>query len=216
MRKLVQVSLLAFMAVLATASSAFGASAPWTANPGSSFSGGVVTLDNTGGSGTSYENANLEIPVQNGDTISFEYFTTDVTCAGGTPRVFIQGGAYNTFDQDPAGPGACGTDSNGDGWFTVTGTISGITNGFAGHTGIVNDNPSDPGTILVRNLTIAGVEVFDDTPAKPTSKSQCKKGGWRELGYRNQGQCIKAYNQARKQARAKARAKAKAKARKAS
>ena len=140
MRKVFQVCLLAIVAVLATAATASAASAPWTANPGSSYSNGVVTLDNDG-TGTSYENTNLEVPVENGDTISFEYARTDVTCAGGVPRVFIQGGAYNTFDADPAGPGACGTDADNDGWFTVTGTVAGITDGFAGYTGIVNDNP---------------------------------------------------------------------------
>jgi len=28
-------------------------------------------------------------------------------------------------------------------------------------------------------------------PVRPTRKSQCKKGGWRQFGFRNQGQCIR-------------------------
>ena len=159
----------------------------WTANS-ASFSGGVVTLVNEG-SGSSYENADLDVPVQNGDTISFDWRSGDVACAGGVPRVFIQGGAYNTFDQDPAGEDACGTDSDGDGWFTVTGTIEGITAGEAGHTGIVNDNPADTGTIQVRNLVIAGERIF-----APTSAEQCKNGGWQGGDYKNQGECVSSFN----------------------
>ena len=111
----------------------------------------------------------------------------DVTCAGGVPRVFIQGGAYNTFDADPAGPGACGTAPDADGWRTVTGTVTGIVDGNAGYTGIVNDNPSDPGTIEVRNLIINGVAVLP-----PTSADQCKKDGWKDYGtmFKNQGDCV--------------------------
>ncbi len=148
-----------------------------------------MTLVNSG-TGTSYENTNLEVPVANGGTISFQWRSDDVTCAGGVPRVFIQGGAYNTFDADPAGPGACGTAPDADGWRTVTGTVSGITNGTAGHTGIVNDNPADPGTIQVRNLIIAGTPVPLGVDS-PTSADQCKKDGWKSYGvFKNQGDCV--------------------------
>jgi hypothetical protein len=121
-----------------------------TANPGSSITSGVVTLDSNAGP-TSYEWSDLAVPVANGDVISFEYNTSDVNCGGGVPRVFIQGGLYNTFDGNPD---QCGTAPDAEGWRTVTGTVSGIVDGTAGYTGIVNDNPADPGTILVRNLTI--------------------------------------------------------------
>ena len=182
---LAALALLSFTAIAAAASG-------WVANPGSSYSGGVVTLDSNAAP-TSYENPSLNVPVQNGDTISFEWRSEDVACAGGVPRVFIQGGAYNTFDQDPAGPGACGTDANNDGWFTVTGTISGATTGPAGYTGIVNDNTlADPGTIQVRNLVIAGVAVL------PISNAEgCKKGGWQADGYKNQGQCVSSFAKAK-------------------
>jgi virginiamycin B lyase len=41
-------------------------------------------------------------------------------------------------------------------------------------------------------LTDAGVVVTDARPPArtPTSKEQCKDGGWRAFGFRNQGQCI--------------------------
>jgi hypothetical protein len=194
MCRVIQVGLVALVAVMATSAIALAAPTGWVAGNGASYEDGVVTLDNVGGAGSSYENPALGVPVKNGDTISFEYRTDDVACAGGTPRVFIQGGAYNTFDQDPAGPGACGTDADNDGWYTVTGTISGITNGTAGYTGIVNDNPSDPGTIQVRNLTINGQAVLL-APA-PTNAQQCKNGGWQAGGYQNQGQCVSSFAKA--------------------
>ena len=160
----------------------------WVANPGASYQNGVLTLNSTGTTaGTSYENQNLNVAVSNGQTISFEY---KGPCGGGAPRVFIQGGAFNTFDPDPNGT-ACGTDTDGDGWFTVTQTITGITNGTAGHTGIVNDNTSNPSTILIRNLVIAGVTV-QLAPA-PRTADQCKNGGWQAGGFRNQGQCVSSF-----------------------
>ena len=178
--------------VLSISSAVSSADEPegWTGN-NATYNDGVVTLVNDG-AGSSYENQDLDIAVENGDTISFEYRTTDVTCAGGTPRVFIQGGDYNTFDQDPAGPGACGTDSDGDGWYTVTGTISGIEDGEAGYTGIVNDNPSDQGTIQVRNLVIAGERVF--LGSAPRNAEECRNGGWQGGDYKNQGECVSSFN----------------------
>jgi len=188
MRKLFQVGLLTMLGVLLTAATAVAAT--WVANPGTSFENGIVTLNSEGQAlGTSYENPDLEVAVSNGDTISFEYRSADVACAGGVPRVFIQGGAFNTFDNDPAGEEACGTDADNDGWFTVTQEITGIVDGTAGHTGIVNDNPADPGTIEVRNLIINGEAVLPQTT--PTNgKKACKKGGWKAQGYKNQGQCV--------------------------
>ena len=188
MRKAVVTVGLAGLALLSVAAIAVAASG-WIANPGSSYSDGVVTLANSGGAGTSYENPNLDVPVEDGDTISFQWRSEDVNCGGGVPRVFIQAGAYNTFDGNPD---ACGTAPDADGWRTVTATISGVTAGPAGHTGIVNDNPSDTGTIQVRNLVINGVSVL------PISNAEgCKKDGWKADGYKNQGQCVSSFAKAK-------------------
>jgi hypothetical protein len=155
---------------------------------GTTVSGGVVTL-NSGfdGDGTSFENPNLNIAVKNGDTISFEY---KGPCGGGAPRVFIQGGAFNTFDPDPNGS-ACGVPI-GDGFFRVTQTITGITAGTAGATGIVNDNISSPSTVMVRNLIIAGTRVMLAT--SPRNANECKNGGFAAGGFRNQGECVSSFN----------------------
>ena len=154
----------------------------WTANPGTTVTDEGVVLDASGTTaGTSYEHTDLAVAVANGDTISFDY---QGLCTAGAPRVFIQGGAYNTWDADPMGA-SCGTDADGDGWFTVTGTVTGIVDGTAGATGIVNDNIANPDSITVRSLTIAGtaVELVADETTEPVARnhgkcvSAAKKGG---------------------------------------
>jgi hypothetical protein len=37
---------------------------------------------------------------------------------------------------------------------------------------------------------VAGDIVIIDTPALPTSKGQCRDGGWQQFGFKNQGECI--------------------------
>jgi hypothetical protein len=45
---------------------------------------------------------------------------------------------------------------------------------------------------LVLEQHIAFTRPCTDFPAVPTTKSQCKKGGWRSFGrFKNQGQCIR-------------------------
>jgi hypothetical protein len=189
-------SAFAFGGLIAASALAFAGPASaqgsgFVAKPGTTVNGGVVTLDSRGQpAGTSFENPNLNVAVQNGDTISFEYMGP---CGGGAPRVFIQGGAFNTFDPDPNGT-ACGTDTDGDGFFTVTQTISGITSGTAGATGIVNDNTANPSVVQVRNLIIGGTRVnLSNGPAAPTNADQCKNGGFKAGGFKNQGECVSSF-----------------------
>jgi hypothetical protein len=46
--------------------------------------------------------------------------------------------------------------------------------------------PVDPGLTLD---PIDGDLVVHDAQAFPTSKDQCKNGGWRQFGFKNQGEC---------------------------
>lgn len=168
--------------------------ATWTANPGASASNGIITLDNTGG-GTSYETMNLDIAVANGDPISFEYRVTSAgdstACSGGTPRVFLQGGRYNTHNGGSLNGGqTCASRTTGpdaDGWYLVTGTIGNLGGATAGHVGLVNDHPGNVRTIEIRNLNIAGVRVFAST------KDECKNDGWVTGAYKNQGDCVSSF-----------------------
>src|SRR5690606_27872604 len=114
---------------------------------------------------------------------------------GGAPRVFIQGGEYNTWDDDPT---QCPGTPVGGGWYELSQTIDGISSGAAGHTGIVNDNTSNPGVVEARNLVIAGEPVL--LANAPQGKDACKKGGWSGLeradgsSFKNQGDCIQYVN----------------------
>lgn len=115
-------------------------------------------------------------------------------CAGGTPRIFIQGGRYNTHDASRNGGVTCANRTSApdaDGWRTVTGTLSNLNASTAGHVGIVNDHQGNIRTMEVRNVRIAGTSLF------ASSADECKKGGWAEAGYRNQGQCVSSFAKAR-------------------
>lgn len=178
------------LAVFGLAGLLFGLAADARANTSSyDPNTGIVTVVNDeGGAGASYEIESSTVPANNGDTLSFQWRSEDVACGGGVPRVFLQGGAYNSFDGNP---GACGTDPDADGWRTVTATISGITDGTAGHIGLVNDNPSDLGTVQFRNVTVNGVSLLPSMA--PQNKEQCKNGGWQNGAYRNQGECVSSF-----------------------
>ena len=45
----------------------------------------------------------------------------------------------------------------------------------------------------IRTGEVTSRVVVDAQPA-PTSKDQCKKGGWTEFGFKNQGQCVSYFN----------------------
>ena len=43
-------------------------------------------------------------------------------------------------------------------------------------------------------ISYQGGGVGEPPPTGPQTKEECKKGGWKEFGFKNQGQCIKAVN----------------------
>jgi hypothetical protein len=48
--------------------------------------------------------------------------------------------------------------------------------------------PANPSTTL---LPISRGDItVHDAPAFPTSKEQCKNGGWRQFGFKNEGRCV--------------------------
>lgn len=47
---------------------------------------------------------------------------------------------------------------------------------------------SGQGNTFLDNLSITSAPT---KPQNPTDKGQCKKGGWRGFGFRNQGQCVR-------------------------
>ena len=142
----------AAVSVIAAGAASAAPATGWTANPGTTVADtGVVTLDsNNTAAGTSLENPNLNIPATNDTVITFQY---SGECYAGGPRVFIQAGAFNTYNNGAN----CGGTAGSDGYRTVTATVTGVSGTTAGYTGIVNDSTGS--VILVRNLTIGGVPV---------------------------------------------------------
>lgn len=192
MKKSLFTAVLGAMLAMGMMGAAVASSHGWMANDGTTYEGGVVTLDNSDGP-TSFEHTDLDVAVANGDAITFEYRVDggDDLCVGGTPRVFIQGGAYNTHDETHNDGFPCELRTSGpddDGWRTVTGTVAGVSTGTAGYTGIVNDNQAHVRVIEVRNLTIGGVSVL-----APLSTEDCKDGGWQHGAFKNQGQCVSSF-----------------------
>ena len=52
------------------------------------------------------------------------------------------------------------------------------------------------GAVLAVAMLLMGTASTAGAATIPESKDACKNGGWQALGYKNQGQCIKAFNQA--------------------
>jgi hypothetical protein len=64
------------------------------------------------------------------------------------------------------------------------------TDTIAGETTSIPGDCSTPTTTL-QQFVGSGDIVVHDAPALPTSKDQCRSGGWRNFpGFRNQGECV--------------------------
>ena len=94
------------------------------------------------------------------------------------------------------GGGCCGGDAGGGHGVGA----SGVTMGRGGGGSSLDpDGGSDPAiTSDSPSITISyrtgGVGEPPPTTEQPQTKEECKKGGWKEFGFKNQGQCIKAVN----------------------
>jgi hypothetical protein len=69
-------------------------------------------------------------------------------------------------------------------------------NDGAGQDRFALDLLSTPALVCTANPSIALTPIFGgditvhDAPPLPTSKDQCKNGGWQQFGFRTQGQCV--------------------------
>jgi hypothetical protein len=65
-----------------------------------------------------------------------------------------------------------------------------------------------PVQVAIATIRYAGQELVKTLerpcqgPKRPTSKAQCKRGGWKQFGFKNQGRCIAFVNRGPKHARA--------------
>lgn len=205
MKKLILMATAATALVLAGTAGA--ALVPWTfvgpgvnCAPTSTFSGGVLHLTKPCSTATN-ASAGATITGVSGQTFTSASFTlaSASQCQGGSPRFNVVTNVTTFFL----------------GCNNVTPTIN--ANGTATYTFTAATIAAAGGQIPVPTGTISSVEVLIDVQGTadlsnitfngqtevpvtggPTSKAQCKNGGWRNFtspSFKNQGQCVKWFEQ---------------------
>jgi hypothetical protein len=192
----------ALVAALALAGTAAAALVPWTfvgagavCSPTSTFSGGVLHLSKPCTTSTN-ASAGATITGASGQTFTSASFTLASTaqCQGGSPRFNIVANGTTFF----LGCNNVTPTINGDG--TATYLFTAATIAAAGGqvpvpTGTISsvDVLIDvQGTADLSQITFNG-ETQVPVAGSPTSKAQCKQGGWKTFttpAFRNQGQCV--------------------------
>ena len=201
MRRLVMTA--AAVAALAFAGSATAALTPWTfVAPGvscpvvSTFSNGVLHLEKNCTTPT-VASAGATISGVAGQTFQSASFTLASTaqCQGGSPRFNVVTTAGTFFlgcnNVTPT------VNANGTATYTFTAaTIAAAGNQVPVPTGTITSVDlliDAQGTADVSNVTVNGqLEV-----PVPTSKAQCKHGGWRTFtapAFKTQGRCVSWFN----------------------
>jgi hypothetical protein len=204
------------LAATAAASGLFTTFGNATVNPD-----GSVTLVSDTSKTPAYGGIDLSVPsglTVNGLTqLSTDYNVTNTDCKGGSPRfqlnvdgknVFVYIGPVPSFTGCATGWQTTGNlITSGEARFDLTqyggpfyGTWADAKSMLGTHaiTGIqlVADAgwafPNGVQTIIVRNVQVNGT-TYELSVGPPTSKDQCKKGGWRQFDnppFKNQGQCV--------------------------
>ena len=122
---------------------------------------------------------------------------------GGVPLIQAPSGSLGLGGNggDEQGGGGGGGYYGGGGGGDRNVGASGVTpaGGGGGGSSLDPDGGSDPTiTSDSPSITISyrtgGVGEPPPTTEQPQTKEECKKGGWKEFGFKNQGQCIKAVN----------------------
>jgi hypothetical protein len=185
---------------LALAGTAAAALVPGVFDPGNTgcpvatFSNGTLHLEKNCPDATN-ASAGADITGLTGQPFTSASFTLASTsqCQGGSPRFNI----FTTTSTFFLGCNNVTPVVNGDG--TATYTFTAATLAAAGQqvptpTGTINSAEvliDIQGTADLTNITVNGVT---EVPAVvPTSKAQCKKGGWKSFTdpkFKNQGQCV--------------------------
>jgi hypothetical protein len=198
MRKLILLATAA--ATLALAGTAAAALVPWTfvgpgvvCSPTSTFSGGVLHLSKPCTTPTN-ASAGATVTGVSGQTFASASFTlaSASQCQGGSPRFNVVANGTTYFlgcnNVTPT------TNANGTATYTFTAaTIAAAGNQVpvpAGTISSVEVLIDVQGTADLSNIAFNGqVQVL----GAPTSKDQCKHGGWKNFAapsFKNQGRCV--------------------------
>jgi hypothetical protein len=187
---------------LALAGTAAAALVPGVFDPGNTgcpvatYANGVLHLEKNCPTPTNAA-AGADITGLGGQAFTSAEFTlaSPAQCQGGSPRFDL----FTTTGTFFLGCNNVTPVVNGDG--SATYTFTAATLAAAGQqvptpTGTINaaDVLIDvQGTADLRNIKVNGTLEVPATSGPPTSKAQCKKGGWKNFtdpSFKNQGQCV--------------------------
>ncbi|HEV8462561.1 MAG TPA: hypothetical protein VGQ38_17815 [Gaiellaceae bacterium] len=204
MKKLILTA--AMVAGLALAGTAAAALTPWTfvgtgvtCSPTSTFSGGVLHLSKPCTTET-VASAGATVTGVSGQTFTSASFTlaNAAQCQGGSPRFNVVANGTTFF----LGCNNVTPTINADGSATYTFTAATIAAG-GGQVPVPTGTISSvdvlidvQGTADLSNITFNG-QLQNVVAGGPTSKAQCKKGGWKSFtnpSFKNQGQCVSWFN----------------------
>jgi hypothetical protein len=190
-----------------------GASAATTTLAYAPF-GGAVGNTLTSDATTAYSGFDFAIPGGSigGSQItnlSADYTVVEGTCTGGSPRYQLNTAGGNIFVYIGDYDSVTGLFNCAEGTNDSTGNLladgaprcdfSQLSGDYYGDCADV-ENYTITGIQLVVDAGWAGDQVFEMFPnvtvqlPDPTSKNQCKNGGYAAFGFENQGQCIKSVN----------------------
>jgi hypothetical protein len=204
MKKLILMA--ATVAALAFAGTAAAALTPWTfvgtgatCSPTSTFSGGVLHLSKPCTTETN-ASAGATVTGVSGQTFTSASFTlaNAAQCQGGSPRFNVVANGTTFF----LGCNNVTPTINADGSATYTFTAATIAAGgnqVAVPTGTISSVEvliDVQGTADLSHITFNG-QAQNVVAGGPTSKGQCKKGGWKSFtnpSFKNQGQCVSWFN----------------------
>ena len=204
MKKLI--SMAAVVAALTLAGTAAAALTPWTfvgagvtCSPTSTFSGGVLHLSKPCTTATN-ASAGATVTGVSGQAFASASFTlaNPAQCQGGSPRFNVVANGTTFFlgcnNVTPT------INANGSATYTFTAaTIAAAGNQVpvpAGTISAVDVLIDVQGTADLSNITFNG-QAQNLVAGGPTSKAQCKKGGWKlftDPSFKNQGQCVSWFN----------------------
>jgi hypothetical protein len=219
MNKILSALTIAFAALLFTTSSAFAANSFTLFDGATAVSGGTQLVSNLSDTDTTNDSSGINLAIPSGQTfgsitnISTSFNVTDDDCGGGSPRfqiavdpgngdiknVFAYLGPTPDFIGCAAGVQSSGNLLNSGARFDSTQLGGPFYGTFADAVGVAGSM-----TVVGAQVVADGGWAFADqeqsvivsnaqvTFGSPTTKDQCKEGGWTAFsgGFKNQGQCV--------------------------
>jgi hypothetical protein len=157
-------------------------------------------------------------PLSQLSSLSTNYTMTQGTCGGGAPRFEVDlssgdfflvnfgaqpfgGCSANTFSSTDAVANGAWSFDNGNTYMTYAQVEAAYGTQALADVAIIDDggwsqgSPSFAQQALIQNWNVNGT-VFFAPPTTPTSKDQCKNGGWKNYtdangtSFKNQGDCV--------------------------